>query len=103
MPSVFHKLKTGNPEDQVPQLGLIPKDDIVHGHCYYDSKSLYLSLDGHVSTPMGLFLQMLSKDMVSAVGGGRMYPSQVVWVWRMIWMDLVMRLLRCWLPERPEL
>ena len=69
MPSVLCKLKKGNPEDQVPQLGLIPEDDVVHGHCPYDSKSLHLSLEGHVSTPAGLFLQMLSKDMVSAVGG----------------------------------
>ena len=69
MPSVFRKLKKGNPEDQVPQLGLIPEDDVVHGHRPYDSKSLRLSLEGRVSTPAGLFLQMLSKDMVSAVGG----------------------------------
>ena len=70
MPSVFHKSKKGYPEDQVPaQLGLIPEDDVVHNHCPYASKMLHLSLEGHVSTPVGVFLQVLSRDVGSVVMG----------------------------------
>jgi len=70
MPSVFRKSKKGHPEDQVPaQLGLIPVDDVLPDRRPYASKMLRLSLEGRVSTPVGVFSQVLSRNVGSAAVG----------------------------------
>lgn len=75
MPSVFRRSKKVNPEVLAPvHSGLIPEEEIVLLRRPYGSKNLRLSFEGRVSTPVGLFSQVLP----TAEGGHMLPPPAVV-------------------------
>lgn len=81
MPSVFCRLNQFKPQVEGPApFDLIPVDDLVPLRRPYGSKNLRLSFEGRVSTPMGLFSQVLPEGVGADIGRDDLSSSPIALV-----------------------
>jgi hypothetical protein len=79
MPSVFRRSNKTNSEDQTAaQFGLVPEDDIISARRPHGSRNLRLSFEGRVSTPVGLFSQILPEHEPTTAEGQDLLLSATV-------------------------
>lgn len=81
MPSVFRRSNKPKPQVEGPApFDLIPVDDLVPLRRPYASKNLRLSFEGRVSTPMGLFSQVLPEGVGADIGRDDLSSSPIALV-----------------------